>query len=147
MADDDVLHAQIHQHIGADLAGERTGLLKVDILSTHMDVGALGLFHSGDQIGVGGADNDLTGSILDGGDQLVHQLGCLSGGLIHLPVACNDCLTLCLIHSNDLLITKYLPAAFGAASPGRRGRINDISCLPDGELASVGKPERSYYPK
>lgn len=43
MANDDVLHTQIHQHIGADLAGERTGLLKVDILSTHMDVGALGL--------------------------------------------------------------------------------------------------------
>jgi hypothetical protein len=44
-------------------------------------------------------------------------------------------------------LSKYLSAAFVAASPGRRGRINDISCLPDGELASVGKPERSYYPK
>ena len=28
--------AETDQHIGADLAGERTGLLKVDILSTHM---------------------------------------------------------------------------------------------------------------
>ena len=119
----------------------------MDVLGTHMDVGALGLFHSGDQVGVGGADDDLAASVLDGGDQLIHQLGSLGGGLVHLPVACNDCLTLCLIHSNDLLITKSLPAAFGAASPGRRGRINDISCLPDGELANVGKPERSYYPK
>ena len=29
-------------------------------------------------------------------------------------------------------LSKYLSAAFVAASPGRRGRINDISCLPDG---------------
>ena len=146
MADDDVLHTQIHQHIGADLAGERTGLLKVDILSAHMDVGALGLFHSGDQIGVGGADNDLTGSILDGGDQLIHQLGCLSGGLVHLPVACNDCLTLCLIHSYDLLIKISLRCLRCRLS--RQERQDKQHLLPPGwELASVGKPERSYYPK
>ena len=29
-------------------------------------------------------------------------------------------------------LSKYLSAAFVAASPGRRDRINDISCLPDG---------------
>ena len=63
---------------------------------------------SGGQIGIGGADNDLTGSIPDGGDQLVHQLGCLSGGLVHLPVACNDCLTLCLIHDVYLLLLPFL---------------------------------------
>ena len=108
MADDDVLHAQIHQHIGADLAGECTGLLKVDILSTHMDVGALGLFHSGDQIGIRGADDHLAACVLHGGDQLVHQNSSLGGSLVHLPVACNDSLTLCLIHDTlSPLFTFY----------------------------------------
>ena len=107
MADDDVLHAQIDQHIGADLTGERTGLLEVDVLGTHMDIGALGLFHGGHQIGERGADDDLAGSILDGGDQFIHQLGCLRGGLVHFPVACNDCLTLCLIHDVYLLLITF----------------------------------------
>ena len=43
VADDDVLHAQIQQHVRADLAGERAGLLEVNVLCAHMDVGALGL--------------------------------------------------------------------------------------------------------
>ncbi len=40
----------------------------MNILSTHMDVGALGLFHSGDQIGIRGADNHLAACVLHGGD-------------------------------------------------------------------------------
>ncbi len=103
MADDDVLHAQIHQHISADLTGESTRLLEVDILSTHMDVGTLGLCHSSDQVGIGSADDDLTGSVLDGGDEFVHQNSSLGGGLVHLPVASNNSLALCLIHCYFLL--------------------------------------------
>ena len=115
MAHDDILHAQIHQHVGADLTSESTGLLEVDILGTHMDVGALGLFHSGDQVGVGGADDDLAACVLHGGHQLVHQNSSLGGGLVHLPVACNDCLTLCLIHDVYLLYI-YLLNKKGAAA-------------------------------
>ena len=107
MAHDDILHAQIHQHVGADLAGECARLFKVDVLSTHMDVGALGLFHSGDQVGVGGADDDLAACVLHGGHQLVHQNSSLGGGLVHLPVASNNGLALCLIH--DTFSLPYLP--------------------------------------
>ena len=113
MADDDVLHAQIHQHIGADLTGESTGLFKVDVLGAHMDVGALGLSHSGDQIGKRSADDHLAGSVLHSGDQLIHQNSSLGGGLVHLPVASDNSLALCLIHCYFLLtfVTIYkLPA-------------------------------------
>ena len=41
-------------------------------------------------------------------DQLVHQNSSLGGGLVHLPVACNDCLTLCLIHDVYLLYIYLL---------------------------------------
>ena len=107
MADDDVLDAQIHQHISADLAGECAGLLEMDVLGTDMDVGTLGLCHSSDQVGIGSADDDLTGCVLDGGDELVHQNSSLGGGLVHLPVASNNGLALCLIH--DTFSLPYLP--------------------------------------
>ena len=98
MADNDVLNAQVGQHVSADLAGVSTGLLEVDILGADMDVGALGLGNGRDQIGERHADNDLAASVLDGGDQGVDQLGGLGGGLIHFPVAGNDCLAVLLIH-------------------------------------------------
>ena len=105
----DVLHTQIHQHVGADLTSESTGLLEVDILGTHMDVGALGLLHSGDQIGIRGADDYLATCVLNSGDQLVHQNSSLRGSLVHLPVACNDSLALCLIHDTlSPLFTFYM---------------------------------------
>src|SRR5699024_10208169 len=98
VAHDDVLHAQVHQHVGADLAGVGAGLFKVDVLGAHVDVGALGLGHGGDQVGVGGADDHLAAGVLDGGDQLVDQGSGLGGVLVHLPVAGDDRLALCFIH-------------------------------------------------
>src|SRR5699024_12772052 len=98
VAHDDVLHAQVHQHVGADLAGVGAGLFKVDVLGAHVDVGALGLGHGGDQVGVRGADDHLAAGVLDGGDQLVDQGGGLGGVLVHLPVAGNDGLALFFIH-------------------------------------------------
>ena len=95
-ADDD-LQAGVQSGQSALVDG-LVGLLEVDVFSANMDVGALGLCHSRDQIGVGSADDDLAGCVLDGGDQLVHQNSSLGGGLVHLPVASNDSLALCLIH-------------------------------------------------
>ena len=49
----------------------------------------------------------ITKSIRDGGDELVHQNSSLGGGLVHLPVASNNGLALCLIH--DTFSLPYLP--------------------------------------
>jgi len=107
VADNDILNAEVGQHIGADLTGEGAGLLEVDVLGTDMDVGTLGLCHSSDQVGIGSADDDLAACVLHGGHQLVHQNSSLGGGLVHLPVASNNGLALCLIH--DTFSLPYLP--------------------------------------
>ena len=102
MAGDDVLHAKIHQHVGADLAGEGAALLKVNVLSAHMDVGALALGHRRHQVGEGGADDHLTPGVLHGGDQLVDEGIGLGGGLVHFPVAGDDGFAVLLIHKKFL---------------------------------------------
>ena len=100
MADHDVLNAQVGQHIGGNFAGEGAGLLKVDILGTDMDVGALGHLDSGDQVGEGNADNDLAAGVLDSGDQLADEGLGLGSGLVHFPVASNDGFAVLFIHGN-----------------------------------------------
>ena len=53
VADDHVLHAQVHQHIGGNFAGVGAGLLEVDVLGAHMDVGARALGDHVAQVGEG----------------------------------------------------------------------------------------------
>ena len=100
VADNDVLNAEVGQHVSADLAGEGTGLLKVDILGADVDVGALGHLDSGDKVGKGNADDDLTAGVLDSGDQLVDEGLSLGSGLVHFPVAGDDGFTILFIHGN-----------------------------------------------
>ena len=69
------------------------------VLSTHFDVGALGGIQRGFQIGVGNADHHTAAGILDQGDQLTDQGLCLGAGLVHLPVAGDNRLAQCFIHT------------------------------------------------
>ena len=98
MADNHILNAEVGQHIGGNLAGEGAGLLKVDVLSANVDVGALGHLHSGDQVGEGNADDDLAAGVLHSGNQLADEGLGLGGSLVHLPVAGNDSFTILFIH-------------------------------------------------
>ena len=100
VADDDILNAEVGQHIGRDLAGESTRLLEVDILGADMDVGALGHLDSGDEIGEGNADDDLAAGVLDSGDQLADEGLGLGSGLVHFPVAGDDSFTILFIHDS-----------------------------------------------
>ena len=127
MADDDVLNAEVGQHVSADLAGEGTGLLKVDVLGADVDVGALGHLDSGDEIGEGNADDDLAAGVLDSGDQLADEGLGLGSGLVHFPVAGDDSFTILFIHGDYSFHNKPSPAGEGGAKRRMRGGCADMT--------------------
>ena len=106
MADDHILHAQVQQHIGGNLAGEGTGLLVVDILGAHMDVGAGALGNNIAQVGEGHTDDDLAAGVMDAGDQSLQQQTGLGGGIVHFPVAGNHGFALLFIHGKTSKIVS-----------------------------------------
>ena len=98
---DDVLHAQILQHIGGNLAGVSALLLKVDVLSTHGDPQIFEGLHSGGNIA--GRDTDQGVAPLGAGHDLLQVLSeflGLGGGHVHLPVAGDDSLTVSAVHNS-----------------------------------------------
>ena len=99
VADHHILHAQVGEHVGRDLAGEGTGLFKVDVLGTHMDVGATALGHRHAQVGEGHADDHFTVGTLHSGNQGIDQVTGLGGGHVHFPVAGDNGFTILFIHS------------------------------------------------
>ncbi len=105
VAHDDVLHAQILQHVGGDFAGVSALLLKVDVLSAHRDPQVLESLHSNGNIAGGNADQGV--APLGAGHDLLQFLGKLLGlgcGHVHFPVAGNHGLTVSAVHKSFLLL-------------------------------------------
>ena len=100
MADDDVLAAGIHQHVGGDFAGVSTGGVGIAVLCADAHTGLThGTDGSGDAHG-GDAQSDIAPAASGhDGLQLSHELLGLGGGFIHLPVTGNDGLTVLSVHS------------------------------------------------
>ena len=101
VAYDDILHTQILQHIGGNLAGVSALLLKVQVLSTHRDPELLEGLHGGGD--VAGGDTDQGVAPLGAGHDLLQVLGeflGLGGGHVHLPVAGDDSLTVSAVHNS-----------------------------------------------
>ena len=100
VADDDVLHAQILQHVGGDLTSVGAGLLKEHVLCAHGHPCVLeGLDGGGD---VHSGDTHHYVAPLGLGQQSLQLLGeffRLAGGLVHLPVAGDNGLTVSAIHN------------------------------------------------
>jgi hypothetical protein len=92
VAQDDVLNADLAQHIGSDLTGESTGLLPVAVLGGHADVGTLGGLQSGGNIDKGNAHHHVAGGILHQRLNGLDEGGSLGGGLVHFPVTGNHIL-------------------------------------------------------
>ena len=100
VADDDVLDAQILQHIGGHLAGVGAGLLIKYVLSAHGHPNVLEGLHGGGDIHGGHAHHHV--APLGAGQQALEFFGKflgLGGGLVHLPVAGDDGLAISAIHN------------------------------------------------
>ena len=100
VAHNDVLHAQILQHIGRNLAGVSAFFLKVDILSAHGDPQILERLHGNGNIAGRNADQRVT-PLGAGHDllQLLSKFLGLGGGHVHFPVAGDHGLTVSAIHN------------------------------------------------
>ena len=100
VADDDVLHAQILQHIGGDLAGVGAGLLKEHVLCANGHAGILESLDGGGDVHGGDAHHYVAPLGLgQQGLQLLGEFFRLAGGLVHLPVAGDNGLTVSAIHN------------------------------------------------
>ena len=99
MADDNVLNAQLLEHVSGDLAGESAGLLEVHVLSADCNLGTLSSLYSSLNIGERYAKNHL--APLGLGQERLHlfdQSLCLCRSLVHLPVTGDNGLTISAIH-------------------------------------------------
>ena len=92
------IYGSFLEHLGRDLGGVGAAGLEVHVLSADLHVGALALFNGNSQIHIGNADDDLAVGILDQGQHLVDEGSGLGGGLVHLPVAGDDGLTILSVH-------------------------------------------------
>ena len=99
VADDHILAAGIHQHVGSNFAGVSTGGVGVNILGTDAYPS---LTHSADSGGNADGRNTqghITPTALGHNSlQLGHKLLGLGGGLVHLPVTGEDGLTILSVH-------------------------------------------------
>ena len=105
VADDDIAHAQIGEHIGGHLAGVGAALFEVDVLRAHGDAAVLEGAHGGGEVRRGNAHDNVTPLRLgkQGLELLGKRLG-LAGSLVHFPVACDDGLTVSAIHIGSFLL-------------------------------------------
>ena len=100
VADDDVLHAQILQHVGGDLAGVGAGLLKEHVLCAHGHPCVLEGLDGGGNIHGGDTHHHVAPLGLgQQGLQLLGELLGFAGGLVHFPVAGDNGLTVSAIHN------------------------------------------------
>ncbi|CAN3995747.1 Spore coat protein gerQ, partial [Dysosmobacter welbionis] len=101
VAHDDVLHAQVLQHVGGDLAGVGALLLKVHVLGAHGDPQVLERLGGG--LNVAGRDTDQGVAPLGPGHDLLQFLGeflRLSGGHVHFPVSGDNRFAISAIHGD-----------------------------------------------
>ena len=100
VTDDDVLYAQVLQHIGGDFAGVRAVLLIKHILCAHGYAGILEALDGGGDIYGGHAHHNVAPFGLgQQGLQFLGKLLRLAGGLVHLPVAGDNGLAISAIHN------------------------------------------------
>ncbi len=124
VAENDVLTARVHEHIGRDLAGVGAGGVGVAVFCADAHSGlAHGANGCGDADG-GNAQRHVAPTALGhDGLELGHELLGLGWGLVHLPVAGDDSLTILTIHSVSLLfisilfIISVLRGRTGASAP------------------------------
>ena len=104
VADDDVLHTQILEHLGRHLAGVRAAGLIVQVLSAHRHAHILEGLHGRGDIHEGDAHHHLAplGAGQDGLELLGKPLG-VAGGLVHFPVSGNYGLAVSTVHDGNLL--------------------------------------------
>ena len=99
VADDDVLAAGIHQHVGCNLAGVSAGSIGVAVLSADADAGLTDGTNGSWNIHSGHTQSHVAPAALGHNRlQLGHELLGLRGGLVHLPVTGNDGLAIFSVH-------------------------------------------------
>ena len=105
VADDDIAHAEVGEHVGGNLAGVGAALFKVDVLRADGDAAVLERAHGGRKVDRGRAHDDVApfGFGKDGLELFGKGLG-LAGGLVHFPVACDDGFTVSAIHIGSFLL-------------------------------------------
>ncbi len=144
VADDDVLHAQLLEHLGGNLAGVGAVGLIVAVLSADGDAAVLEQTHSGGNVHVGHAENDLAplGLAQLGLDVLGEGLG-LGQGLVHLPVAGDDGLAVAAVHCSSIL-SIYVRLCAGGAPVSSRP-IKQACFMPGWKnlRRPAGRPRRS----
>ncbi len=99
VANDDVLYAQLLEHVGGNFAGVGTLLLEVDVLGADGHAGILEQAQGGGDVDGGNAQDDLAPAGLT--HQSLELLGKGTGlaeGLVHLPVAGDDSFTITAVH-------------------------------------------------
>ena len=99
VADDDVLHAEVAQHGGADFAGVSTVILIEKILCADGHAAVLKGAHGGGNVHARHAHDHV--APLGLGQQsleIVRKLFGLGGGLVHFPVSGNDGFAISAIH-------------------------------------------------
>ena len=99
MADDYVLYAALLEHISGNLAGVSALRLKVHVLCTDSNLGALSSLYSSRDVYVRYAQYHLTPLDLAYHRlQLFDQSLCLARGHVHLPVTSDNSLAISAIH-------------------------------------------------
>ena len=99
VADNDILHAQILEHVGGHFAGVRAAGLKVQVLRAYGYPHILECLQGGRDVDEGHAHHDL--APLGAGQQGLELLGELlgvGGGFVHLPVSGDDSLAVSTVH-------------------------------------------------
>ena len=143
VAHDDVLDAQVLEHVGGDLAGVGALLLKVDVLSAHGDAQVLESLDGGGDVAGGDADQRL--APLDPGHDLLHILGellGLGGSHVHLPVAGDDGLAISAVHDYHYSFMSV------SLARGKHGRIHELTRsghLPGPEAPKLLPGNANYY--
>ena len=104
VANDDVLHAHLLEHLGGDLAGVGAGGLIVAVLGADGHPAVLEEADGGGDVHKGHAEYHVAPLALgqDGLELLGVGLG-LGEGLIHFPVAGNDRLAVTAVHIHQIL--------------------------------------------
>jgi hypothetical protein len=99
VADDDILYAQVLEHVGGHLAGVGPAGLVVQVLRAHGHPHVLEGLQGGGDVHEGDAHHHLAplGAGQDGLELLGKLLG-VAGSFVHLPVAGNNGLTVSTVH-------------------------------------------------
>ena len=108
VTENNVLHADLLEHTGGDLAGESTACSPVAVLGADFYVGACGRFDSSGKVNIGNTRDDFAVSVRNKRLDLVEQRGGFLGSLVHFPVAGDNGFSFCFIHIKNPFLFKIL---------------------------------------